>query len=903
MSSAEQQRWRTISYYLDEALDLDAAARVAWLDEIDLREPAIAAVVRSLLAEHESRREDPLLSDEPIAGLAGGSLVGQQLGAYTVESLLGHGGMGTVWLAHRSDGRFEGRVAVKLLNAALLGRPAEQRFVREGSVLAKVRHSHIAQLIDAGVAPGGQPYLVLEYVEGEHIDRYCRQHRLDVERCVRLFLEVLAAVAHAHSHLVVHRDLKPSNILVTSSGVVKLLDFGVAALVGPSEAAHTIDADRGITPGYAAPEQLLGEPVTTATDVYTLGLVLYVLLTGQHPMAPEGKSSAELARATLEHDPPRPSQATGNQQLGRVLRGDLDNIVAKALEKRPADRYLTVEAFAEDLRRFLAHQPVSARPDSVMYRTGKFVRRHRGGVAAGVVVALMLVAATAVTTLQMIEAQRQRDAALYQARRAEFQAQFAYQIMSEVGGDGQPVTIRQLMEKGIEVLETNYGDDPRFVVGMLINISGRYMDLGDTNGEHAALVKAESIARQLGDPELIADVQCNTVETELAAGRPVQAAERMRDGLANLAKASQPSIGRRIACSTAQARLLWSEGELDAAVEAASGVARLVEAEEPGNSIQLMTIMSMLEAMLAEAGRLREAIDWNQRAIDALERAGRSDTLSMAITRHNQARYLYDVGEVRAAYDLQQLVVRQITAQQGPEGVPASLANLLGLYQVRLEETEAGLAWLDRAVSSARAQNNHPALVGALLNRARAYLMLGRLDGVLPGVEEAEHLAGANPEDNRAALQAAREVRARWLLADGDPATALAGIDGLLAEIGYPRQRVARRLAPLLMLKARTELALDRPAAALATARDSLAVSEAAALKPEQSADVGAALLLLAEAQRAMGDGDSAGESARRAVTALSATLGPGHSETRAATQFRLRRPEGSGSPRPATHT
>ena len=216
--------------------------------------------------------------------------------------------MGTVWLAHRSDGRYEGRVAVKVLNAALLGRPTEQRFVREGSVLARLRHPNIAQLIDAGVAPSGQPYLVLEYVDGERIDRYAEARSLSVEARVRLFLDVLAAVAHAHVRLVVHRDLKPTNILVTQDGVVKLLDFGIAALLGAEDGELTREVDPALTPEYAAPEQLLGHPVTTATDVYALGLVLFVLLTGKHPFAPEGKSGPELARATLEQQTPRPSR-------------------------------------------------------------------------------------------------------------------------------------------------------------------------------------------------------------------------------------------------------------------------------------------------------------------------------------------------------------------------------------------------------------------------------------------------------------------------------------------------------------------------------------------------------------------------------------------------------------------
>src|SRR5687768_3836236 len=240
MSTPEQQRWQEISARLDEALDLDEPARSEWLDRLQSEAPTIAEAVRTLIAEREALRPEPLLAEGRTAAFTRtGGLAGQELGAYTLDSVLGHGGMGTVWLAHRSDGRYEGRVAVKLLNAALMGQPTEQRFVREGSVLAKLRHPNIANLIDAGVAPSGQPYLVLEYVEGEHIDVYADKRRLDVEARLRLFLDVLAAVAHAHSHLIVHRDIKPSNILVTPDGVVKLLDFGIAALLGAGDTGLT----------------------------------------------------------------------------------------------------------------------------------------------------------------------------------------------------------------------------------------------------------------------------------------------------------------------------------------------------------------------------------------------------------------------------------------------------------------------------------------------------------------------------------------------------------------------------------------------------------------------------------------------------------------------------------------
>ena len=358
MTKGDVAGWREISPYLDEALKRDENSRADWLRQLERTQAGIAARVRELLSEHAQLTAKQFMSSEPAGLLHSSSLAGLQLGAYTLTTALGSGGTGSVWLARRSDGRFEGQAAVKLLNAALIGRPGEQRFVREGNLLAKLVHPNIAHLIDAGVAPGGLPYLVLEYVEGERIDRWCEQRALNIENRVRLFLDVLAALEHAHSHLIVHRDLKPSNILVTRDGVVKLLDFGVAALLATRDEDGAPDLTReaaaGLTPEYAAPEQLLGLAVTTATDVYALGLVLFVLLAGRHPAAPEGKSTAELIRVTLETETPPASCVAPDVQRGRVLRGDLDNIIAKALKKAPAERYLTVGAFAQDLRRFLA---------------------------------------------------------------------------------------------------------------------------------------------------------------------------------------------------------------------------------------------------------------------------------------------------------------------------------------------------------------------------------------------------------------------------------------------------------------------------------------------------------------------------------------------------------------------
>ena len=391
-------RWREIDPYLDEALSLADEARDGWLAALNAEKPAIAEIVRELLAQHRDATAEGFLEPGSPHPVTESSLAGETLGPYTLVSPIGHGGMSSVWLAERTDGRFDRRVAIKFLSAVYIGR-GDERFRREGGMLARLSHPHIAQLIDAGVSPGGSPYLVLEYVDGEPIDRYCERRGLDVRARLLVFLDVLAAVEHAHGSSIVHRDIKPSNVLVTSDGKVKLLDFGIGKLLDDDSVGHatrlTRDGGIALTPEYAAPEQLTGNDVSPATDVYALGVLLFVLLTGRHP-AGEVRSPADLIERVVHDEPPCCSAAATDEKLRRVLRGDLDTIVAKALKKDPHDRYASVGEMADDLGRYLHDEPISARPDSIAYRGAKFVRRHLGWFTA-TAGAAVVVAALAVT--------------------------------------------------------------------------------------------------------------------------------------------------------------------------------------------------------------------------------------------------------------------------------------------------------------------------------------------------------------------------------------------------------------------------------------------------------------------------------------------------------------------------
>ncbi len=348
MPNIDLSAWTTVSPLLDLALTLGPAERARLLEATARSNPAAAAMLERLLTAHEQLSDSDFLEWPSVAPVAPPGMAGTAVGAYTLDSLLGAGGMGVVWKAHRSDGRYEGAVAIKLLQLAAMSPAGAARFTREGSLLARLAHPHIARLFDAGVAAAGQPYLVLEYVEGQHIDRYCDEQRLDVAARLGLFQQVCHAVAHAHAQLVVHRDLKPSNILVDAAGQVKLLDFGIAAMTADADApANTAaTAARGFTPEYAAPEQVTGGAISTATDVHALGVLLYVLLTGRHPLHDVLGSPAALLGAIADVDPP-PMSATA---AAEGPSGAADGVTSAAAPSRPLDTRERAEARRIDSR-------------------------------------------------------------------------------------------------------------------------------------------------------------------------------------------------------------------------------------------------------------------------------------------------------------------------------------------------------------------------------------------------------------------------------------------------------------------------------------------------------------------------------------------------------------------------
>ncbi|HTD75846.1 MAG TPA: protein kinase [Steroidobacteraceae bacterium] len=432
LQSLSPAEFAQVSRLLDEALDLSMEDRPAWLADLERRDPHAAGILRTLLDLQGNSTDQPLLDGNLVAELVGplvdsdSILIGKQFGPYRVLSLLGHGGMGSVWLAERVDGLFTRQVALKLIHPALMGKVMTERATREREILASLNHPHIARLIDAGFSEDSQPYLALEYVAGKTITEYCDEQRLPLRSRLELFRQVLSAVQYAHANLVIHRDLKPSNVLVTQDGQVYLLDFGIAKLLTEGKASETEltrVGGRALTPDYAAPEQIAGLPITTAADVYALGVIFYELLTGERPYKLKRESVGALEEAILRTDPAVPSRSVISEsaagarsatpkRLAKSLAGDLDTIVLKALKKKPTERYATANAFDEDVARYLGGEVVLAQPDSLAYRVAKFVGRHRVGIAAAAVLILILAGGLAATTYEARVAAIQRDAAI-----------------------------------------------------------------------------------------------------------------------------------------------------------------------------------------------------------------------------------------------------------------------------------------------------------------------------------------------------------------------------------------------------------------------------------------------------------------------------------------------------------
>jgi serine/threonine-protein kinase len=587
MPHIDRDRWRDLEPLLDHALTLPPAERAAWLETLRAHSPQVAAELSVLLSGEDAADRRGFLAEPPVVGLAG-----LELGPYTLERPLGQGGMGSVWLARRTDGRFEGQAAVKLMNLAFVTPTGQERFRREGTALARLTHPGIARLLDAGVAPSGQPYLVIEHVDGQRIDAFAAERNLSQAERIQLVLQVLDAVGHAHANLIVHRDIKPSNILVTADGTVKLLDFGIAKLLeGEGDGERTaLTGDGGaLTPDYAAPEQVRGEVVTTATDVYATGVLLYLLLSGHHPTAGTSHTPAEAVRAVLDVEPAR---------LGL---GDLDTIITKALRKAPTERYQTVTAFADDLRRYLRHEPVSARPDSLAYRTRKFARRNRWALAAVGSIVILLAGYAVTLTVQSERIRRALGEARLGTHRAEQVTDYMLGLFKASEGGKlltDTVRARELLDRGVAQARALSGQPE--LQAQLLDVIGRIQSyLGEYGRARPLLDEALAIRRRVHG-ESHADVATSLESLAEATDRDVAATlELRRQALALRRRLSAADDPRTTDALFELALALHRAGDVEAAKplfdEWMTAIAQQPRALTPERAGQMTLVAKFLE--------------------------------------------------------------------------------------------------------------------------------------------------------------------------------------------------------------------------------------------------------------------------------------------------------------------
>jgi eukaryotic-like serine/threonine-protein kinase len=524
------ERWRRVRQLFDEAVDLPSDRRPAFLDSLRAGEESLVREVESLLRSSDVSGdflETPAV--ERFAGPTAREKARSRIGPYSVVRELGHGGMGTVYLAARSDQGFEKTVAVKLVRRGMDTDFILERFRNERRILADLDHPNIARILDGGSTEDGLPFFVMEYIPGRHLIEDCDARKLSVRERLEVFRKVCDAVAYAHRQLVVHRDLKPSNILVTPDGEPKLLDFGLARVLHPELGDEPVDrtatALRFLTPDYASPEQVRGERIATSSDIYSLGVVLYELLAGRRPYRTTGNNPDEIARAVCEQEPLRPSAAVP------ALKGDCDNIVLMALRKEPERRYASVEQLSDDIRRHLEGRPIHARKDTFGYRSGKFISRHKGAVAAAAAAGVLLLAAMVATIRQTRIATRERAAAEQHFNDVRQLADtFLFEFHDAIKDLPGSTPARQLVvRRGLDYLEKLSrfrSDDPELrrelaaAYERIAKVQGGLFEshLGDTRGAQQSLLKALAIRDALdrADPSRVNRAALAETELQLA---------------------------------------------------------------------------------------------------------------------------------------------------------------------------------------------------------------------------------------------------------------------------------------------------------------------------------------------------------------------------------------------------
>ena len=908
MSAISHQQWKMLSPHLDAVLDMTEEERATWISSFRKQDPALAGALERLLQEHRELSDKRFLEEQTPPLVPGRTLAGQKVGVYTLLSEIGHGGMGSVWLAERSDGRFRRRVAIKLLNIGCLGHNAEQRLKREGSILARLTNPSIAELVDAGVTAWGQPYLILEYVEAEHIDRYCDKKSLGVAARIRLFLEVLAAVSHAHRNLIVHCDIKPSNVLVREGGRVKLLDFGIAKLLasesGTLQATQlTVDDVRPMTPRFAAPEQLQGEAVTTSTDVYALGVLLYQLLTGRHPAGHEARSSAELIRAVIDREPVRPSdlvlaggdptaavrnatqRATTAEKLRRVLRGDLDTIILKALKKDPCERYPSVAAFEDDLRRYLRNQPISARNEAIVYRALKFIRRHRVPVLLAAMVMVTTLAGIVSTFLQARSARIQRAFALTQLARVERINSLNELLLTDVAPLGRPLSTTELLDREREVVQREHYDDVASHVDLLVSIGGQYSGLEENKKARFVLEEAYKLSRGIRERSTRGRAACELGWALLPSGELDRAESLVREGLNDLPY--QPQFASdRVHCLLRGSDVAYRAGNARLHFDRARAADRVLQQLPVRSPVQELEVLTGLADAYQSLGQFREADAAFARAAARMVDLGYGET-QRAVKLFND--WGFACSNAGRPLDAEKSYRRSIEISRTNNAEDMVQPTLLHNYSVVLRElgrVNEAADYEERARQKAVRMGNQMLALQTNLQLVRIYrdqhrfqqasALLAEIEPVMRQKLPPAHYAFASLTSDKALLAAQQSDLATALRL----ANEAVAIDEAAIEAGGEGSIY---LPILLTRRSVVELASGSPDQAVADAQRAVSLLKNIMQAGTQSSHMGRAYLALGRALQAQGRSEEARSAFCSASEELGSTVGVDHPDSLAA--------------------
>jgi len=892
----EPERWQEISPYLDHALSLSEAERPRWLAEFRMQRPDLSGLLKKLLEHHRTLAQEKFLEQELLSSIHDAPLVGKTIGAYKLISRIGEGGMGSVWLAARSDGRFERHVAVKFLNFTVATKAAN-RFKREGHILGQLADPHIAELIDAGVTANGGPYLVLEHVNGAPIDEYCDGRRLDASARVLLFLDVLSAVSRAHANLIVHRDIKPSNVLVRNDGQVKLLDFGIAKLLADEPnpgmpTALTIEGGSALTPQFAAPEQLTGGPITTATDVYALGVLLFVLLTGQHPAGGCLFSAADLVKAIVDTESPRASdvvvvagaemdaseiarkRASTPEKLRRTLRGDLDTIVGKALKKNPRERYGSVTALSDDLRRYLRNEAISARPDTIAYRTAKFVRRNRLSVALGALSLAALLAATAGISLQARRARTQRDFAFRQLARAEQLNQLNSFLLTDAAPSNTPITVNHLLSRAeLMVNKESYADHPADHVELLISLGEQYLARGEIQESKRILQGAYELSKNLPELSVRAHAACALAVPLDQSAQHAQAGSLIQEGLRELPDDSAATLDRVFCLTNGSTVALGNGTTTEAVSRSLRALAALDQSPVHSDSLRLVVLGDLAEAYTM-SGQSSKALPLYEQTAALLSKLGYEKTRTAVELFDSWGFALVMSGQL---FEAEKIFHRALDLTRAKDLEDAATAELLLKYSNVLYELARfpeAQTYGERALERAKIAGDQVTLEQSMLTLARIYREERDFDRSQAMLDQAEPLLRRDLPPGHYAFGKLAGDRSLLAAARGDFTTALRlnneAISIMDASIKAGRQGwVASYLAD----RSGFELALHEPEQAYAD------IEKAFATPGMRSDTISApdARLCLARARalQALGRTSEAQAAARTAISEFEQTVGP----------------------------